>query len=115
MQEDSSQKIYEEVEELFEDLSEQSLQAIEVNPSIISKPKLNNNIEEEIKQDDLFASLKQSTTKNDDAELLKEYEKKFGQFRSKMDINSEIDRFTEVHSITRWDLLMHRYKPQYMP
>lgn len=50
-----------------------------------------------------------------DAEELKEHLAKLGEFRGKFDINSEQESFTKVQVITRWDLLMYRYKPQYMP
>ncbi len=46
-----------------------------------------------------------------DAEVLKEHLSKLGEFRGKFDINSEQESFTKVHVITRWDLLMYRYKP----
>lgn len=50
-----------------------------------------------------------------DAEELKEHLSKLGEFRGKIDINMEQESFTKVQVITRWDLLMYRYKPQYMP
>lgn len=50
-----------------------------------------------------------------DAEELKEHLSKLGEFRGKIDINLEQESFTKVQVITRWDLLMYRYKPQYMP
>jgi hypothetical protein len=50
-----------------------------------------------------------------DAEDLKEHLAKLGEFKGKFDINAEQDSFTKVECITRFDLLMYRYKPAYMP
>ncbi len=48
-----------------------------------------------------------------DARELKDHIDRLGEFRSKIDITAE--SFTKVESIYRWDLLINRYKKQYMP
>ena len=50
-----------------------------------------------------------------DAEELKDHLARFGEFRGKIDMISENESFTKVECITRYDLLMYRYKPAYMP
>ena len=69
-------------------------------------------IEEEVKGGH---ELNGSKVVDKDAEELKEHLSKLGEFRGKIDINLEQESFTKVQVITRWDLLMYRYKPQYMP
>ena len=73
--------------------------------SVVGGPK----IEEEVKGG---VNEKNGPKEGDkDAEELKDHLSRLGEFRGKIDINSEQESFTKVQVITRWDLLMYRYKP----